>query len=514
MNSDHENRRQIPKLRLELPPLCRSRSRSNDFDSTSGGGFRKRHSKSHSQDSITFRTGCNGRNGILDEQSSDSYFQRLCTLPPTEHLPMRDISLREAGRNILYAFSQVHKALRQFIRFTGNERIFAPELNKASTLITQLSAALQRFDTLALQTAPDAFHWSRLLMSIQENLSCFKSLMESLRKRLKSLTQSYENIRYSRTLLLTFHGTVADIKFAWEHLFPLLNDYTPYTGPASRARSSSRSNSINTPPYSSGSPNGSYFNGAITTPTAYPYAVNNDAPFPAPVIERLILLSENSIKAVEFVLKHLCEQIGNELSPSINEDASRPSSPIKNKMMEMKLHVKYVSEATDRLKKSLTVFKFSTAQKENSSIQFKLYKDTISFLQKTVKMSTMAKEISQEWKLDGKIMSGLGQVTKTNIKLANLLRSVEEVPSMVDDGSSPNQLSPNPMAVPKKIVKIEREEDDAVDDKEYNLENNYKLDGYNIFHENSAMENGKREGKQALLFAEPEETIITDESLS
>ncbi|CAG8723877.1 6500_t:CDS:2, partial [Acaulospora morrowiae] len=486
MNSDHENKRQIPKLKLELPVSRLNRSRSNDFDTTLCG-FRKRHSKSYSQDSITFGVNGNKQNGILDEQSSDLYFQRLCTLPPSEHLPMRDISLREAGRNILYAFSQVHKALRQFIRFTGNERIFALELNKAGTLITQLSAALQRFDTLALQTAPDAFHWARLLVAIQENLSCFKSLMESLSKRLKSLTQSYDNIRYSRTLLLTFHGTVADIKFAWEHIFPLLNDYTPYTGFSSRARSSSRSNggSSNTPPYSAGSPNGSYFNGAISPSTAglSPYSAgpyssstfNNEALFPVTMIERLSPLSESSVKAVESVLKYLDEQIGNELASPIDEDASLPLSPVRSKLKEMKLHMKCVSEVTERLKKTLMVFKFSAAQKENFSAQLKLYKDTISFLQITVKMSTMAKDISQEWKLDSKIMLGLGQVTKSNIKLANFLRSVEEVPSATNYGNFPNQLSPNLVTTPKRNVKIEREEDDVTGDREYKLENNYMV---------------------------------------
>ncbi|CAG8443197.1 7210_t:CDS:10 [Diversispora eburnea] len=295
---------------------------------------------------------------ILEEKTGDFYFQKLKTLLPIEHLPTSDTALREASRNILYAFSQVHKALRQFVIFTGNEKIFVIELNKTNALIGQLSISLQRFDTFALQAAPDAEHCAKLLTAVQENVSCFKNLMESLNKRLKSLTQSSENIRYSRTLLLVLHGAVADIKFAWDHIFPLLNnDYTPYTGLVApfRSRSMSRSNSNSS---------NHHMNGAI--------------------YEQLILLVENSIKA----------------------------------MKDLRSHVDDVSEVTRRLKKTILVSKLSSS-KEDSSIQHKIYRDA---------MSAMAKDLSHEWQLDSKVKAGLGHVTKFNIDLTNCLSKIGPPP--------------------------------------------------------------------------------------
>ncbi|CAG8516348.1 1652_t:CDS:2, partial [Cetraspora pellucida] len=146
VTSKLEKRRASPKLSIDLPSR-RDRSFSNDLDITlmnSRNTSARAHSKSFSHNSPT------NSHAILEERNSEFYFQRLKTLPPTEHLRMSDISLREASRNILYALSQVHKALRQFVIFTGNEKIFTIELNKTNHSIGQLCAALQKFDNFAL----------------------------------------------------------------------------------------------------------------------------------------------------------------------------------------------------------------------------------------------------------------------------------------------------------------------------------------------------------------------------
>jgi hypothetical protein len=271
----HERKRPTPKLSIDLQSMRRDRSYSNDFDSTIINNAQKnltRHSKSFSTDSIS-SSSTNSNNGnnlsqyqqfplyhggyynhyhhnqsyyILEEKESENYFLKLKNMSPSEHLPMSDISLREASRNILYAFSQIHKALRQFANFTGNEKIFCSELNKATTTIGQLSNTLSRFDMMALQSAPESELCGKLLNSCQENILCFKQLIDLLNKRLKGIiAQSTDNMRYSRTLLIMLNGSIADIKFAWENIQPLLNDYTPYTGMSTpfRSRSMSRSNS-------------------------------------------------------------------------------------------------------------------------------------------------------------------------------------------------------------------------------------------------------------------------------
>ncbi|CAG8630440.1 4042_t:CDS:2, partial [Scutellospora calospora] len=308
-----EKKRLNSKLSLDFPITRRERSYSGDFDSVSKSlrsTFVRTHSKSYSHDSISSH---GSQNEILEEHSSDVYFQKLRTLPLTDHLPMSGLSLREASRNILYALSQVHKAMCQFISFTGNERIFFAELNKTNASISQLSMALQKFDIFSQKAAPDANHFIKLLGSCQENITNFKILLDLFNKRIKTLTQSSDNLRYSRTLLLIFHGAIVDIKFAWENILPLLTNNTPFTGIPTpmRSKSISRSNSIS-------SINGSslYTNGNNISSTTGISSTNNshiDVTFPASIFEKILTKVGAAVKWVESVGKLLAEHLENAL---------------------------------------------------------------------------------------------------------------------------------------------------------------------------------------------------------
>ncbi|RGB26379.1 RAM signaling pathway protein [Rhizophagus diaphanus] len=536
----HERKRPTPKLSIDLPSMRRDRSYSNDFDSTILNNVQKnltRHSKSFSTDSIS-SSSTNGNNGnnlsqyqqyplyhggyyshyhnnqnyyILEEKESENYFLKLKNMSPSEHLPMSDISLREASRNILYAFSQIHKALRQFANFTGNEKIFYNELNKATTTIGQLSNTLSRFDMVALQSAPESELCGKLLNSCQENILCFKQLIDLLNKRLKGIiAQSTDNMRYSRTLLIMLNGSIADIKFAWENIHPLLNDYTPYTGMSTpfRSRSMSRSNStggnnvmisasanssssnlggngggLATPLYSAGlNSNGSISPYSLNTPSTgglpsspyspYPSSNNSenstndlvsnggsgmertlsnsplpDIRFSANVFDQLISKVDVSIKNVENVVKNLSENL-DKIMNSTNSDSlgnngiggdDESSLPSLSKIRELKNLVKNTIDVTKKLKKSLLIPKLNANKKEELSVQLRVHGDSIVFLQTTVKMSSLAKEVSLEFPLPNKVMSGLGHVTKTNIDLTNFLRVIENNPTNI---SSPSQSSP------------------------------------------------------------------------
>ncbi|CAG8458028.1 24564_t:CDS:2 [Dentiscutata erythropus] len=442
-----EKKRSSPKLSLDLPSR-RDRSFSNDSDITLmnfRNNFVRSHSKSFSHNSPTIS------HTILEERNSEFYFQRLKTLPPTEHLRMSDISLREASRNILYALSQIHKALRQFVIFTGNEKIFTVELNKTNHSIGQLCAALQKFDTFALQSTGDAEHWVKLLGACQENVTNFKILLDLLNKHLKYLTQPPENFRYSRTLLLMFHGATVDIKFAWENISPLLHNSTPYTGNLTpiRSKSMSRSNSssnlngipnsagsvINSSPQSVSSPST-----AGMSPSSYhgPYSagiINNshtDIALPISIFDQMLLKVDAAIKAVESVGKNLIEQLDTALG--LSADESTPTLPVKLK--ELRSHVKSVLDVTKQLKKSRLSVKLS--QKDDLSIQLK----------ETVKMFELAKNISQEWQLFSReVMTGLGHVTKSNIELTDILRAIEEwlvMPLQPSPSPPPNE-TPKPV---------------------------------------------------------------------
>ncbi|CAG8495299.1 10272_t:CDS:2 [Racocetra fulgida] len=440
VTSKFEKKRASPKLSIDLPSR-RDRSFSNDLDlalMSSRSTSARVHSKSfsHTHNSPT------NSHAILEERNSEFYFQRLKTLPPTEHLRMSDISLREASRNILYALSQVHKALRQFVIFTGNEKIFTVDLNKTNHSIGQLCAALQKFDNFALQATGDAEHLVKLLGACQENIANFKVLLDLLNKHLKYLTQPSENFRYSRTLLLMFHGATVDIKFAWENISPLLNNNTPFTGSSTpmRSKSMSRSNSssnLNSVPHSSASVINGSSSGVSTPSTAGmspssslgPYSaglINNsytDIALPISIFDQMLSKVDAAIKSVENVGKHLIDQLDTAIGSSTDEYA--PTLPVKIKLKELRSHVKSVLDVTKQLKKSRLAVKLT--QKEDLSIQLK----------ETVKMSTLAKDISQEWQLSSKVMTGLGLVTKSNIELTDILRAIEEWLVMPPPSPSP-----------------------------------------------------------------------------
>nr|CAG8474598.1 11602_t:CDS:2 [Entrophospora candida]CAG8476763.1 11401_t:CDS:2 [Entrophospora candida] len=435
MMSKQEKKRLNPKLSLDLQPVRRSRSHSNDFDATLTN-FRNtfvKHSKSVSTDSIN---STQNQSSIIEEKQSDYYFQKLRTLPPSDHLQMSDISLREASRNILYAFSQVHKAICQFAIVTGNEKIFMNDLNKATTLIGQLSAALEKYDNFVLQAPPGAEYCIKLLSTCQESIASFKTLMELLNKRLKSLTQSSDNMRYSRTLLLMLHGAVADIKFAWELIFPLLNVHTPYTGMSTpfRSKSMSRSNSsnlANVVPHSAGAassyffamPSSPYNNLNTPTSAGSPNNPNTDFLFSIAIFDQLLSKVEFAIKAVENVIKCLSDNVKDVLEPT-SEDQVESSSSIKDKMNEL---IKDANEVTIHLKKSLLSVKSSTSNnKDDPSIQLKVYDDTLVFLQTTIKLCEFAKDVSHKWQLSSKVKAGLSHVMKSYTELTDLLNKTPD----------------------------------------------------------------------------------------
>ncbi|CAG8640613.1 5936_t:CDS:2, partial [Scutellospora calospora] len=279
-------------------------------------------------------------------------------------------------------------------------------------------------------------------------------LLDLLNKHLKYLTQPSENFRYSRTLLLMFNGAMVDIKFAWENIYPLLHNITPYTGNSTpmRSKSMSRSNSssnVNGVPLSAGSILNNSSSNGITTPSTAgmspssfgPYSAGlasnslSDIALPISIFEQMLSKVDAAIKSVENVGKLLNEQLDTALVSSSDESAS--ALPVKIKLKELRSHVKIVLDVTKQLKKSRLVVK--STQKEDLGIQLKVYDATITFLQETVKMSTLARDISQEWQLDSKVMTGLGNVTKSDIELTDILRAIDEW--LVMSPPNPNETS-------------------------------------------------------------------------
>ncbi|CAG8571811.1 11909_t:CDS:2 [Ambispora gerdemannii] len=421
---------------LILDSPRRDRSLSNDTYDPTTMGYRLRchHAKSFSQDSI------NSLSSLNEDRinGGDGYFQRIRTLPSTEYLQPNDISLREASRSILYSLSQILKGIGQFTSFTATEKLFTKELRNATKFNDQLVVALEQFDSDSLTKRPDGDTCAKLLKSCQSNISVFRSLISALQHQLRNITQSSDNIRYSRTLLLMLHGAIAEIKFAWETISPLLKDYTPYSNTSTpfRLRSMSRSNSNASigvgsgvqPPYSTGITPTNPLSLALASVPSTPYSssiihgadssissVSTSATF-VPVIfnEQLMNKVETSISCVEHVFKYLMETVEQAQNTTFDDQPE-----IRSKIKNLELHIKSSKEVTIHLKKSLQSTRSTPTSLIEHVIHVKLYDETMAFIQKTVEMMSLVKDVMEGYTIlhEQEVRHGLRQVSKSNKEL-------------------------------------------------------------------------------------------------
>ncbi|CAG8642205.1 8125_t:CDS:2, partial [Ambispora leptoticha] len=436
---------------LILDSPRRDRSLSNDTYDPAIIGYRLRHhAKSYSQDSI------NSLSSLNDcINSGDGYFQKIRTLSYAEYLQPNDISLREASRSILYSSSQILKGISQFTSFTATEKLFTKELRNATKFNDQLVVALEQFDNDSMTKRPDGETCVKLLKSCQSNVSVFRSLISALQHQLRNITQLAENIRYSRTLLLTLHGAIAEIKFAWETISPLLKDYTPYSNASTpyRLRSMSRSNSnpgVNVvtgipPPYSASiittsNPSTTTTAVSVSSPSSIPsvpstpYAssihvsnssissVSTSATL-VPTIsfnEQLMNKVETSISCFEHVFKYLMKTVEQAQNTTF-DDQQQPE--IRNKIKDLALHIKNTKEVTIRLKISLQSTRSTSTSSVEHGIQVRLYDDTMAFIRKTVEMMSLVKDVMEGYPIlhEQEVRHGLAHVSKSNKELTNLL---------------------------------------------------------------------------------------------
>ncbi|KAG9305449.1 hypothetical protein G9A89_021167 [Geosiphon pyriformis] len=396
-------RRGHPNL-LGVPRRDRSLSNESHESVISYQAPFVKHSKNLSEDSNS--SGSQSTNNEF-ERGGEGYFLRVKS-PTTDHLQPNDISLREASRSILYALTQILKAVTQFTSFTGNERIFAKELRSANKVIEELVNSLEIFDNDSLTRRPDGDTCACVLQSCQSCISVFRSLISSLQYQLRTFTQSPDDIRYSRTLLLMLNGSIAEIKFAWENISPLLKEFTPYTNMSApfRARSLSRSNN-NSPSYL----------GAI------PSSTNIVHPLPPSVIfEQLMNKVEVAIASFEHVLQILVETVEQSKHSAI--DGSQQRGLItQNQIKDLMSNIMTSKDVTKHLKRSLLSVR-TPSPKAEYSVQVRFQGDTFSFIQTIVKLGRFVKDEMHGFPRKQELKSALSQVTKSNMELASLLKEL------------------------------------------------------------------------------------------
>ncbi|SPO36449.1 related to SOG2 - key component of the RAM signaling network [Pseudozyma flocculosa] len=163
----------------------------------------------------------------------NSYFRRLSTLPPStiaKAVPPPVLKFVDGTRGVLFALSQIHAALKQYILFATDERIsgqFNRVLDIASGSMTTFINSLDRFDSLSLRGTPEPSVIRGVLMTCKESVVTFRKVVSVLQLQLRAL-QSSADVRFTRTLLLMLYGSMAEVSNSWTAMAPQVDAVLPY----------------------------------------------------------------------------------------------------------------------------------------------------------------------------------------------------------------------------------------------------------------------------------------------
>jgi hypothetical protein len=165
------------------------------------------------------------------DDSKNSYFRRLSMLPASsisKAVPPVLLKFIDAIRGMLFAMSQLHTALRQYLTFALNERV-AGVLNRvmepAGTYMSSLINALDRFDSMSRRNNVPAQAIRGVLEATKESVAVFGKVVAVL--KLQSPALKTCDVRYTRTLLLMIFGSMSDIARPWQQMTPLLREIKP-----------------------------------------------------------------------------------------------------------------------------------------------------------------------------------------------------------------------------------------------------------------------------------------------
>ncbi|SPO45065.1 related to SOG2 - key component of the RAM signaling network [Moesziomyces antarcticus] len=174
----------------------------------------------------------NGARAAADHERN-SYFRRLSTLPPatiSKAVPAPVLKFVDGTRGVLFALSQIHAAIGQFMTPVIDERIsgqFHRLLDISNGSVANLINALDRFDSLSRRGTPDPAVIRGVLVTCKDSVITFRKLVSVLQLQLRAL-QSSSDVRYARTLLLMLYGSMAEVSNSWTEMAPLLEAVQPY----------------------------------------------------------------------------------------------------------------------------------------------------------------------------------------------------------------------------------------------------------------------------------------------
>lgn len=221
------------------------------------------------------------RNAPSMDVERNSYFRRFSTLPTStlsKTIPDSLLKLVDAVRGILFAVSQVYETLQHYTVYAIDERlssVLLKVLDPASSYITQLITALDRFDSMSRRTLPTPTVCRAVIESCKDNVAAFGKAVAVLSVQLKVLA-TRDDVRYTRQMLLVLYGATAEISNAWQSMVPhiaavepLLRDHRRI--PAAKGRAAAPT--ISTPPIIGvlDSPGSTPLRAAVFTPPKLPH---------------------------------------------------------------------------------------------------------------------------------------------------------------------------------------------------------------------------------------------------
>ena len=169
--------------------------------------------------------GDSGEAAMTDE-SRNSYFRRMSTLPKStisKSIPASLLRFMDATRGILFALSQLHSALRQYLAFVVNERVvgvFQRVMESASKHMDALIDALDRFDSMSRRSYTPMPAVQGVVEKAQSSVTVFGKLVTIVRLHVPVIKGG--DTRYTRTLLLMIYGSMTEITLSWRQMTPLL----------------------------------------------------------------------------------------------------------------------------------------------------------------------------------------------------------------------------------------------------------------------------------------------------
>lgn len=162
---------------------------------------------------------------ILDE-SRNSYFRRLSTLPASsisKAIPPFLLKFIDSIRGILFALSQLHSSLRQYLVFAVNERVssvFGRVMEPAEMYMNKLINALDRFDSMSRRGTPPTQAIQNLFDATKESVAVFGKVAAVLKMQVPAMRGN--DVRYTRTLMVNVYGAMAEVASSWKAMTGLL----------------------------------------------------------------------------------------------------------------------------------------------------------------------------------------------------------------------------------------------------------------------------------------------------